>query len=237
MHPGLSFILEFQARRMFALVAVASSYPASVSCRLAVVPRFAWMQTSLTPSPLGYERVSWRQTDPALRRPSRHIFFSLLFYWAAVGRLGTRRNRKKKRLPLPLPRRTMPRKPFWRRTEWMSYIILGPSCCSAAAVASALARRRGVPVISWACSADYLLDKARGWHYRSSCGTKLVEDFFLRKRETRATTESHRTRQSKIDTYPYLCRGCVCFPAGLNFLVLCQRGVSCIVANSYHGGT
>lgn len=38
-------------------------------------------------------------------------------------------------------------------------IIVGPACCSAAARASLLAERRGVPVISWACSADFLSDK------------------------------------------------------------------------------
>ncbi|CAN0551938.1 unnamed protein product, partial [Laminaria digitata] len=38
-------------------------------------------------------------------------------------------------------------------------LIVGPACCSAAATASVLAARRGVPVISWACSADFLSDK------------------------------------------------------------------------------
>lgn len=38
-------------------------------------------------------------------------------------------------------------------------VIVGPVCCQAAAVASMLAHRRGVPVISWGCSAEYLSDK------------------------------------------------------------------------------
>lgn len=40
-------------------------------------------------------------------------------------------------------------------------MIVGPACCAAAARASLLAERRGVPLISWACSADYLSDKVR----------------------------------------------------------------------------
>ncbi|CAB1101135.1 unnamed protein product [Ectocarpus sp. CCAP 1310/34] len=38
-------------------------------------------------------------------------------------------------------------------------LIVGPACCSSAAAASALAARRGVPVVSWACSAAHLSDK------------------------------------------------------------------------------
>lgn len=39
--------------------------------------------------------------------------------------------------------------------------IVGPACCSSAAVAGVLAGGRGVPVISWACSAQFLSDKVR----------------------------------------------------------------------------
>ncbi|CAM9285282.1 unnamed protein product [Ectocarpus sp. 13 AM-2016] len=38
-------------------------------------------------------------------------------------------------------------------------LIVGPACCSSAAAASALAARRGVPIVSWACSAAHLSDK------------------------------------------------------------------------------
>lgn len=38
-------------------------------------------------------------------------------------------------------------------------LIVGPACCSSAAAASALAARKGVPVVSWACSAAHLSDK------------------------------------------------------------------------------
>lgn len=38
-------------------------------------------------------------------------------------------------------------------------LLIGPACCAAAARASVLAEARGVPLVSWACSANYLSDK------------------------------------------------------------------------------
>ncbi|CAN0390407.1 unnamed protein product, partial [Hapterophycus canaliculatus] len=38
-------------------------------------------------------------------------------------------------------------------------LLVGPTCCSAATSASVLAARRGVPLVSWGCSASHLSDK------------------------------------------------------------------------------
>ena len=41
-------------------------------------------------------------------------------------------------------------------------VIVGPACCSSATAASLVAARKGIPLISWACSAEHLSDKVRG---------------------------------------------------------------------------